>query len=205
MGLHQQLRVTEDQPWNVSHTRSCVLFTPLSPLTWTWCTSDPALPDLLRTAPEPAPGSGQHRGQQPCAYVGPGPTGLSRAWAGRVTESRVDNRLRVQPSLQRRAQASPPQKQPACSAQDRRAQDVLGRGPPERRRRRAREGQGRWGRPSRAGRTFPLPGGRETGLAWDPLGPPTQPAKTEEGRFNHCAHPAHGIRLLRSRASAVKT
>lgn len=134
---------------------------------------------------------------------GPRQTGLSRAQAGRVMESRVDDRLRVQlascnderkPAPRRSSQRAALYPEPGTS----------GQGGCQGQRRRAREGGDA---ASRAGRALPLPGGPgRPGWPGDPLGPPTQPAKREEGRFNHCPHPASRRQmLLRSRASAVKT
>lgn len=106
--------------------------------------------DLLRTVPGARPGGEWSApGQQPLAPTwGPGPTGLSRAWAGRVMESRVDNRLRVQ--LVTATTRKPAPAEAASVQYCTESPGRLGRGPPEA----EKEGQrgGREGGDAPAGR-----------------------------------------------------
>lgn len=152
MGLHQQLRGTEDQPWNVSlYQKLRAVHTSL--LSPDGCTFWTLLPlDLLRTVSEPAPWEWSALGGSSLgAYVGSRADrplqGLGREGHGEPCGQQAQGSTR---SLQRRAQASPPQKQPACSTVPR-AQDVWAGGPPE------AEKEGQRG----AGKVGTLPAGRE--------------------------------------------
>lgn len=208
-GLHQQLRVTEDQPWNISlYQKLRAVHTPL--LSPDGCTFWTLLPrNLLKTVSEPAPWEWSALGGSSLgAYVGSRADrplqGLGREGHGEPCGQQA------QGSTRSRNDETSTSQPPAEAASVRYYTKNLGRlgrgatrggeGGPER----GREGGDA---PSRVGRAFSLPGGPgRPGWPGDPLGPPTQPDKTEEGRFNHCAHPASWHQtLLRSRASAVKT
>ena len=185
-GLHQQLRVTEDQPWNVSlYQKLRAVHTPL--LSPDGCTFWTLLPrDLLKTVSEPAPWEWSALGGSSLgAYVGSRADrplqGLGREGHGEQCGQQAQGSTC---SLQRRDEHKPAPRRSSQRAVLYQEPGTSGQGGHQRRRRRAREGPGRWGRSEQGGKGFFITwGAGETGLAWGSLGSSNTTCQDRRGPF----------------------